>query len=94
MNNYLWNNEKNIDRLISPESVINAIKAGCSTYLEYLNLKGARRDRITDKRVKEWIDQFLDVVNKKYSPEKFWYLEAWRGDYLVGSDVDISKPFA
>lgn len=54
-------------------------------------------DRITDKAVKKWIDSFLEMVNKKYSPEKVLIFGSRaRGDHLIDSDVDIiivSKKF-
>lgn len=47
-------------------------------------------DRITDKRVKGWINQFLDVINQKYSPEKVVIFGSRaRGDHLIDSDVDM-----
>jgi len=54
-------------------------------------------DRITDKAVKKWIDSFLEMLNKKYSPEKVLIFGSRaRGDHLIDSDVDIiivSKKF-
>lgn len=47
-------------------------------------------DRITDKIVKEWIDNFLEVIKEKYSPEKVLIFGSRaRGDHLIDSDVDM-----
>jgi predicted nucleotidyltransferase len=52
--------------------------------------EGERMNRITDKAVKKWIDSFLEMVNKKYSPEKILIFGSRaRGDYLIDRDVDM-----
>lgn len=54
-------------------------------------------DRFTDERVEEWLDEFLEVVKEKYSPEKILIFGSRaRGDHLLESDVDlviVSKKF-
>lgn len=47
-------------------------------------------DRFTDERVEDWINEFLEIVKEKYSPEKILIFGSRaRGDHLLESDVDI-----
>lgn len=54
-------------------------------------------DKITDKKVDEWIENFVKIIEKKYSPQKILIFGSRaRGDYLIESDVDmviVSKKF-
>jgi len=54
-------------------------------------------DRITDRKVKEWIDRFLATIKEKYYPQKvLLFGSRARGDNLIDSDVDmiiVSKKF-
>jgi predicted nucleotidyltransferase len=54
-------------------------------------------DRITDRKVKDWLDLFVAVITDKYDPEKILLFGSRaRGDHLLESDVDIlivSKKF-
>lgn len=47
-------------------------------------------DKFTDENVKKWIDEFLEIVKEKYSPEKILIFGSRaRGDHLLESDVDL-----
>lgn len=47
-------------------------------------------DKLTDENVKKWIDEFLEIVKEKYSPEKILIFGSRaRGDHLLESDVDL-----
>ena len=44
-------------------------------------------DKFTDERVKMWMDEFLQLIKEKYSPEKILIFGSRaRGDYLLESD--------
>jgi hypothetical protein len=47
-------------------------------------------DRITNRKVKDWIDRFLAAIKEKYTPEKvLLFGSRARGDNLIDSDVDM-----
>ncbi len=47
-------------------------------------------DKITDVRVREWIDHFLQIIHHEYEPEKVLIFGSRaRGDNLVDSDLDM-----